>query len=1120
MIAEELSGGKEDIVSHRSIYRWSPSRLAVAVAAFLCGGEAAAQTVTAIVPDTAPQLTTNTVVVPLPAPPGRTIVGIEGGRYTGPAGNPYQNLFHSFQRFDLGAGDTARWTGSNAADVRYIINRVTGGDISDLDGTIDASGYPNADFYFINPAGVAFGAGARVNVPRAFYVSTADTLNFADATQLRAASADGSTFSMAAPASFGFLGAQGDIVFRGDNDGSGARIVTGAASAAHFSARDIHVDGANLVFEDTMVRMAAVGAAAMQLGVDPRQSLPVTSGEIRLTNGRLAVWSPTTDLRGDEAAIELSAGELRMIGGDERPSPGVNAAAIRAGGLGGPSGSADGGDIMIRAARIFMDGRTHIGILGDAGGAPYALTLNVRELLDMQGLQNSTHSAQIGALGTTEFGSARIDIFGPQAALRMSNAAIRSRTGLADAGDITITVGDATLAYSHLETSSSAGGAAGDINLNADTLKITEGRIETVLVGAGQAGAVNIRVAGAVTMGTGIPPGREHIVSRTSGPGEGGAIRITAGSITLTDGFHIATSTTGAGRGGNVEFVTTNGSINLTRAAIGTISGLNAPSDALWIGRAGSILFRSAEDIILSNTNISSTAIGLSSGTGSIQMLAADRFVSGFLPGDRLSMAPLPDNSPGGLLQLVSSATGDIGSEPVGSIDIRAREIELLDQEPFDPAATAARARVASETSGSQPGGAISLVATQNIRIDHADVVSQSISRPDRPAATGRAGDVRIEAPNVTFLNGTASSESLGDYGTALASRGNAGAVNVIASNNLLLDNRSIISTSSSGFGAGGAVNVTIGRMGSILGYSRIQSDILGDATVAGHVQINGPNATLRIAGFDRSILTNAPRSAVSTSTGTSGTGGSIAINVDRLEFLDGGVAIAAAVGPGNGVGGTIRISARIVLADGMGSGVAATSLDGGGGAGAIEVRAERLIMTDGAVITTNGENAPAGDIIIIMSRDGLIILRGRQNEVTITTSSDTLTGGRITIGEPRAIISDGARILALGEAGGANVRITSGYLIRSSDRLNQILVNGNLVLDSEIEDVSEGTQELEARFVDPFGILIGRCAGTRNDGLISQLGISTVGPFSVRARRRCDQPRTTWPDTSVVPPR
>lgn len=1094
-------------MSRRSSFAWSPSRLTIAAALLLCGGEALAQTV--IVPDTAPQLTTGTVVVPLPSPPGRTNVSIEGGSYRGPAGNPYQNLFHSFQRFDLGPGDTARWTGgANAANVRHVINRVTGGDVSDLDGTIDSTGFPGADFYFINPAGVTFGPGARVNVPHAFYVSTADALNFEDSSQLRAASADGSSFSMAEPSSFGFLGGQGDIVFRGNNDTSGVRIVTGAGDTAHFSARNIRVDGANLVYEDTMVRMAAVGSAAAPIGVDPGQALPETSGEIVVTNGRLAAWSPNTDLRGDQAAIELSAGDLRLVGGDERPGPGVNAASIRAGGFGAPSASTDGGDIRIRAARIFMNGRTHIGILGNGAGQPYGLTINVRELLDMQGLQTASRSAQIGAFGTTEFGSARIDILGPQATLRMSNAAIRSRTGAVDAGDVSIDVARATLADSHLETSTSLGGAAGDLNLRAGTLGIRGGSVETVLVGTGQAGAINLEASGAVTLSTSIPAGSEHIVSRTSGS-DGGALRITGGSITLSDGFHIVSTTTGAGRGGDIELVTTNGSINLTRASVGTGSGLHAPAGATRIGRAGSILFRSADDIVLSNSNVASTASGLSSGTGSILMLAADRFVSGFLPGDSLFMAPLPDGSAGGLVQLVSNATGDVGSEPVGSLEIRAREIELLDQKTVEPGTTALRARVASETSGSQPGGAITLAATGSIRVDHADVVSSTISRVNGEAATGRAGNVRIEAPNISFLNGSATSESLAAYeteaGIAPASTGDSGAVFIAAGNDLLLDNRSIISTSSSGFGAAGAVDVTLGRTGSILGFSRIQSDILGAATISGDVRIEGANATLRIAGFDRTVLANAPRSAVSTSTGTSGDGGAITINVDRLELLDGGIAIASAVGPGNGRGGTIHVSARAVLADGASSGIAATALNGGGAAGAIEIRTERLTLSDGAVINTDGQRAPAGDISIIMPRDGLMILKGRPNEVTITTSSDILTGGRITIGEPLAIISDGARILALGEAGGANVRITSGYLIRSADVLNRILVNGVFSLDSEIEDVSQGTQELEARFVDAFGILISQCAGTRNDGLISQLGISASGPFAARANPRCD---------------
>ena len=53
-----------------------------------------------------------------------------------------------------------------------VISRVTGGSASQINGRLMllplAGGAPN--FFFINPAGVTFGAGASIDVPGAFHV--------------------------------------------------------------------------------------------------------------------------------------------------------------------------------------------------------------------------------------------------------------------------------------------------------------------------------------------------------------------------------------------------------------------------------------------------------------------------------------------------------------------------------------------------------------------------------------------------------------------------------------------------------------------------------------------------------------------------------------------------------------------------------------------------------------------------------------------------------------------------------------------------------------------------------------------------------------------------------------
>ncbi len=115
------------------------------------------------------------------------------------------NLFHSFQQFDIPAEHTATFTGPD--QVQNVISRVTGGNSSQIDGTL-RSQVGQADVYLINPAGVVMGPDAQVDVPAALHVSTADELRFRDGAVYSARDPAGSTLTMAEPEAFGFLNPQ------------------------------------------------------------------------------------------------------------------------------------------------------------------------------------------------------------------------------------------------------------------------------------------------------------------------------------------------------------------------------------------------------------------------------------------------------------------------------------------------------------------------------------------------------------------------------------------------------------------------------------------------------------------------------------------------------------------------------------------------------------------------------------------------------------------------------------------------------------------------------------------------------------------------------------------------
>ena len=102
-------------------------------------------------------------------PPGKVQYDITGG--TRPGGG--MNLFHSFGNFNVPTNNIANFLKDSGLTPSNILGRVSGGNASNIFGTIQTNGvgrFCNANSFLKNPAGVTFPSRICLSEMRAFYL--------------------------------------------------------------------------------------------------------------------------------------------------------------------------------------------------------------------------------------------------------------------------------------------------------------------------------------------------------------------------------------------------------------------------------------------------------------------------------------------------------------------------------------------------------------------------------------------------------------------------------------------------------------------------------------------------------------------------------------------------------------------------------------------------------------------------------------------------------------------------------------------------------------------------------------------------------------------------------------
>ncbi|MBD2457227.1 S-layer family protein [Nostoc sp. FACHB-87] len=517
---------------------------------------------------------------------------INGGTVIG------KNLFHSFQQFSIPKDGSA--TFNSTSGIQNIFSRVTGGDVSYINGSIKTNSGVN--LFLLNPAGIIFGDKAQLKVGGSFIGTTANSIKFADGNEFTVNPMTTPLLTMNVPIGLQMGSNSGAInVYRaklavpakntfalvGSNlnfdqstiTASDGRVELGSVAANNFVGLSANTAGFGLdfnrvnQFQNMNLRNAAkVDTSGKQGGAIALQGQKIT------LSGSSTITSHTLGTASGQGILIKASESLELIG-----QPALANTAIAA--YSQPTAKGRGGDVTIETPTLNVLNGAQINTraygIGDSGNITVkAATVNLigeaiytptKQRFSVSTLASNTMNNSQGRGGNVSINAAQVNI--------RDGAELRATArGTGDGGNIIVTAQNLSVTgetatgepafLTGMSTSNReyATGKGGDIILNVGKLEVLNGPgIRTGTYGEGASGNIivnadEVTVAGSSSTGVAsrffastngnYDFATEKLISL--GQGTGGNITFNVGQLNLLDGGRISTSTETYGTAGNI----------------------------------------------------------------------------------------------------------------------------------------------------------------------------------------------------------------------------------------------------------------------------------------------------------------------------------------------------------------------------------------------------------------------------------------------------------------------------------------------------------------------------------------------------------------------------------------